>query len=103
MNPIHTPQQFHDWFALIDRSMQHSQEAHFRSHLSRLNEHLDECKGLSDKLEQVDGQVLQMRDAWQGVEDGGRSLQEASEQLLKEKVRIHVKLRDVSLNRDRIA
>jgi conserved oligomeric Golgi complex subunit 3 len=68
--------------------MQHSQEAHFRSHLSRLNEHSDKCKGLSRKLEQVNDQVLQMRDAWQGVEDGGRSLQEASEQLLKEKVKV---------------
>ena len=68
--------------------MQHSQEAHFRSHLSQLNEHSDKCKGLSRKLEQVNDQVLQMRDAWQGVEDGGRSLQEASEQLLKEKVKV---------------
>jgi hypothetical protein len=41
---------------------------------------------MSGQLDNVDAQVLQMLSAWKGVEDGGRSLQEASEKLLEEKV-----------------
>jgi hypothetical protein len=41
---------------------------------------------MSGQLDNVDAQVLQMLSAWKGVEGGGRSLQEASEKLLEEKV-----------------
>lgn len=88
VNPIHTPQQFHDWFALIERSIQHSQESHFRTHLSQLTSHLDKFQDLNETLDRVDGQVIQMLSAWKSVEDGGRSLQEASEQLVEEKNRL---------------
>ncbi|KAG8800330.1 Golgi transport complex subunit 3, partial [Serendipita sp. 399] len=88
VHPIHTPQQFHDWFALIERSIQHSQEAHFRSHLSQLTDQLDKCTELTNKLNHVDDEVVRMLSAWKSIEDGGRSLQEASEQLVDEKNRL---------------
>ncbi|KAG8822151.1 Golgi transport complex subunit 3 [Serendipita sp. 401] len=87
-HPISTPQQFHDWFALIERSIQHSQETHFRSHLSQLTEQLDKCTGLTEKVNRVDDDVIRMLSAWKSIEEGGRSLQEASEQLVDEKNRL---------------
>jgi conserved oligomeric Golgi complex subunit 3 len=86
-HPINTPQQFHDWFTIIEKSIQHSQEAHFRSHLAQLNQYHDKFSLLSEELDQVDNEIVRMLSSWQGVEDGGRSLQQASENLLQEKVR----------------
>ena len=72
--PVQTPQQFYDWFALIDRSVAHSQEAHFRQHLLRVSEHLDMCDRLVGRIDQVDSEVLSMLEKWRGVEEGGKSL-----------------------------
>ncbi|PVF97473.1 Sec34-domain-containing protein [Serendipita vermifera] len=88
IHPINTPQQFHDWFAVIEKSIQHSQEAHFRSHLAQLSQYHDKFSLLSDELDQVDNEIVRMLTSWQGVEDGGRSLQQASEKLLEEKNRL---------------
>jgi len=87
--PVQTPQQFYDWFALIDRSVAHSQEAHFRQHLLRVSEHLDMCDRLVGRIDQVDAEVSSMLDKWRGVEEGGKSLQDASQKLLDERVRPH--------------
>ena len=86
--PVQTPQQFYDWFALIDRSVAHSQEAHFRQHLLRVSEHLDTCDRLVGRIDQVDTEVASMLDKWKSVEEGGKSLQDASQKLLDERVRI---------------
>jgi hypothetical protein len=86
--PVQTPQQFYDWFALIDRSVAHSQEAHFRQHLLRVSEHLDMCDRLVGRIDQVDAEVSSMLDKWRSVEEGGKSLQEASQKLLDERVRL---------------
>lgn len=83
---MQTPQQFYDWFALIDRSVAHSQEAHFRQHLLRVSEHLDMCDRLVSRIDQVDAEVAGMMDAWKSVEEGGKSLQDASQKLLDERV-----------------
>jgi len=83
---IQTPQQFHDWFALIERSIQHSQEAHFRAHLSLVSKHLNKCDDLLADVDEMDNELRGMLAAWRGVEEGGRSLKGASEQLLEEKV-----------------
>jgi hypothetical protein len=83
---VQTPQQFYDWFALIDRSVAHSQEAHFRQHLLRVSEHLDMCDRLVSRIDQVDAEVSGMMDAWKSVEEGGKSLQDASQKLLDERV-----------------
>jgi hypothetical protein len=82
---IQTPQQFHDWFALIERSIQHSQEAHFRAHLSLVSKHLNKCDELLADVDGMDNELRGMLAAWRGVEEGGRSLKGASEQLLEEK------------------
>lgn len=59
---------------------------------------------MSGQLDNVDTQVLQMLSAWKGVEDGGRSLQEASEQLLEEKVNyVHKHLPACLINYNRTA
>lgn len=86
--PIQTPQQFYDWFALIDRSVAHSQEAHFRTHLDGVVDHLETCDKLIQHIDQVDSEVDGMLDGWRGVEAGGKSLKNASEQLLEERASI---------------
>ncbi|KAG6856297.1 hypothetical protein H0H87_005710 [Tephrocybe sp. NHM501043] len=83
--PIQTPQHFYDWFALIDRSVAHSQEAHFRAHVANVSEHLAACDTLVEKIDLVDQEVDGMLDGWKGVEDGGKSLKDASEKLLEER------------------
>jgi len=85
--PVQTPEQFYDWFALIDRSVAHSQEAHFRQHLLRVSEHLDMCDRLVTRVDQVEAEVSSMLDKWRGVEESGKSLQDASQKLLGERVR----------------
>jgi hypothetical protein len=90
---VQTPQQFYDWFALIDRSVAHSQEAHFRQHLLRVSEHLDMCDRLVSRIDQVDAEVSGMMDAWKSVEEGGKSLQDASQKLLDERVSLSTRER----------
>ncbi|KAH9987020.1 Sec34-like family-domain-containing protein [Russula compacta] len=83
--PVQNPEQFYDWFALVDRSVAHSQEAHFRQHLLRVSEHLDMCDRLVGRIDQVDADVASMLDKWRSVEEGGKSLQDASQKLLDER------------------
>jgi conserved oligomeric Golgi complex subunit 3 len=85
--PVQTPQQFYDWLALIDRSVAHSQESHFRAHVASVAEHLETCDRLVEKIDEVDGEVEGMLEGWRGVEEGGRSLKDACERLLEERVR----------------
>jgi hypothetical protein len=84
--PVHTPEQFYDWFSLIDRSVAHSQEAHFRAHVASVAEHLDSCDRLVERIEEVDREVEEMLEGWRSVEEGGRSLKNACERLLEERV-----------------
>lgn len=84
--PVQTPQQFYDWFALIDRSVAHSQESHFRAHVASVAEHLETCDRLIEKIDEVDTDVEGMLEGWRGVEEGGRSLKDACERLLQERV-----------------
>ncbi|KAF7376406.1 Sec34-domain-containing protein [Mycena sanguinolenta] len=86
--PVQTPQQFYDWFALIDRSVAHSQEAHFRAHVASVTEHLDTCDRLVERIDEVDAEVDGMLEGWRGVEEGGKSLKDACERLLEERDRL---------------
>ncbi|KAG8864493.1 Golgi transport complex subunit 3 [Tulasnella sp. 330] len=86
--PITTPQQFHDWFALIDKSISHSQEAHFRQHLDSVSGHLSTCDTLLERAMEVDTDVERMMVDWAGVEEGGQSLQGACERMLEERDRL---------------
>ena len=84
--PIQTPQQFYDWFALIDRSVTHSQEAHIRAHLGTVSDHLETCDRLVHRIDEIDQEVEDMLQGWRSVEESGRSLKDACEQLLQERV-----------------
>ncbi|EPQ56850.1 Sec34-domain-containing protein [Gloeophyllum trabeum ATCC 11539] len=86
--PITTPQQFYDWFALVDRSVAHAQEAHFRAHLAQLGEHLQTCDRLLARVGEVEDEVEGMLGEWRSVEEGGRSLKEACERLLEDRDRL---------------
>jgi hypothetical protein len=83
---VQTPQQFYDWFSLIDRSVAHSQEAHFRAHVASVAQQLESCDKLIDGIDEVDREVGEMLEGWRGVEEGGRSLKNACERLLEERV-----------------
>ena len=74
--PIQTPQQFYDWFSLIDRSVAHSQEAHFRAHLSSVAEHLETCDKLVLWIDEIDGEVERMLKAWKSVEEVKQALRD---------------------------
>lgn len=84
--PIATPQQFHDWFAAVDRSVAHSQEAHFRVHLATVATHRETCDALLATVGDVEADVASMIEEWRSVEQGGRSLKDACERLLEERV-----------------
>ena len=84
--PVQTPQQFYDWFSLIDRSVAHSQEAHFRAHVAGVAGHLESCDSLVERIEEVDKEIEGMLEGWRGVEEGGRNLKNACEKLLQERV-----------------
>ncbi|KIK59715.1 hypothetical protein GYMLUDRAFT_44148 [Collybiopsis luxurians FD-317 M1] len=83
--PLHTPQQFYDWHALISRSVTHAQESHFRAHLDSVSSHIEACDLLISQIDLVHSEVTSMHSQWQGVEDSGRSLKESSEGLLIER------------------
>lgn len=85
-HPILTPQQFYDWLALIDRSVAHSQESHFRAHVADVAEHLEACDRLVDVIDGVEREVDGMMQGWVGVEESGKSLKDACERLLDERV-----------------
>ncbi|KZV93433.1 Sec34-domain-containing protein [Exidia glandulosa HHB12029] len=85
--PIATPQQFHDWFAAVDRSVAHSQEAHFRVHLATVAAHRETCDALLTTVGEVEADVASMLEEWRSVEQGGRSLKDACERLLEERDR----------------
>jgi hypothetical protein len=84
--PVHTAQQFYDWFALVERALAHGQEAHFRAHLARVSAHLDTCAALVHAVDVVDGKVNGMLGEWEAVERGGKNLEDACEKLLRERV-----------------
>ena len=84
--PIQSTQEFYDWFSIIERSVTHSQEAHYREYLEMVDGHLGECAFLADGVDGVDREVGEMLESWRGVEAGGRNLKEAYEALLDERV-----------------
>ncbi|THV06633.1 hypothetical protein K435DRAFT_743062 [Dendrothele bispora CBS 962.96] len=53
-HPLHTPQQFYDWFAQIDRSAAHATDAHFRAHLEDVQARVETCDVLIGKIDEVE-------------------------------------------------
>ncbi|KXN91833.1 Conserved oligomeric Golgi complex subunit 3 [Leucoagaricus sp. SymC.cos] len=86
--PVQSPEQFYDWFALIDRSVAHSQEAHFRAHVASLMEHLEVCEGLIKRIDEVDGMLGEMYEEWWRVEENGRVVKEGCERVVEERDRL---------------
>ncbi|KAG0700811.1 Sec34-like family-domain-containing protein [Suillus ampliporus] len=86
--PVQTPQQFYDWFAQIDRSVAHSQEAHFRAHVAVVSEHLNTADTLIERIDEVDRDVGGLLEGWRSVEEGGKNLKDACERLLEERDRL---------------
>jgi hypothetical protein len=84
--PIQTPQQFYDWFALIDQSVARSQESHFHAHLETVTSHVEMCDAVLERIELLEKEVTDMLEGWRGVEESGKSLKDACERLLVEKV-----------------
>ncbi|KAL4078302.1 Sec34-like family-domain-containing protein [Scleroderma yunnanense] len=84
-HPIQTPQQFYDWFAQIDRSVAHSQEAHFRAHVAIIAEHLDTADMLLERINEIERNVDGMLEGWRNVERSGKNIKDACEQLLEER------------------
>ena len=84
--PIQTPQQFYDWFTLIDQSVARSQESHFHAHLETVTSHVEMCDNILERIELLEREVTDMLEGWRGVEEGGKSLKDACERLLVEKV-----------------
>jgi len=84
--PVQTPQQFYDWFAQIDRSVAHSQEAHFRAHVAMVSEYLNTADTLLERIDEVDREVGGLLEGWRSVEEGGKNLKDACERLLEERV-----------------
>jgi conserved oligomeric Golgi complex subunit 3 len=66
----------------------HSQESHFHTHLESVSGHLEMCDSILERIELLDREVGDMLDGWRGVEEGGKSLKDACERLLEEKVRL---------------
>ncbi|KAG1832391.1 Sec34-like family-domain-containing protein [Suillus variegatus] len=86
--PVQTPQQFYDWFAQIDKSVAHSQEAHFRAHVAVVSEHLNTADTLIERIDEVDREVSGLLEGWRSVEEGGKNLKDACERLLEERDRL---------------
>ncbi|KAG2154342.1 Sec34-like family-domain-containing protein [Suillus bovinus] len=86
--PVQTPQQFYDWFAQIDKSVAHSQEAHFRAHVAVVSEHLNTADTLIERIDEIEREVGGLLEGWRSVEDGGKNLKDACERLLEERDRL---------------
>ena len=71
----------------MDREIAHSQEAHFRAHVASVAKHLAACDSLVEKIDDVDKEVEGMLEGWRTAEEGGKSLKDACERLLEERVR----------------
>ncbi|KAF9445796.1 hypothetical protein P691DRAFT_805193 [Macrolepiota fuliginosa MF-IS2] len=87
-SPVQSPEQFYDWFTLIDRSVAHSQEAHFRAHVASLMEHLEVCEGLIKRIGEVDNMLGEMYEEWWRVEENGRVVKEGCERVVEERDRL---------------
>ena len=84
--PIETPQQFHDWFTRVERSMEREQEDIYRQHLAELDQHLGACEGVLEQLDDARGLLSEMEANYRFVEENSRALQLACETMLDEQV-----------------
>lgn len=84
--PIETPEQFHDWFAAVERSIVHSQDAHFHAHLENVTQYRLMCETLLQTINDLESDLDSIFVEWRRVEENGHSLKDACERLLQERV-----------------
>lgn len=60
--------------------------------------HLDTCDSVLERIELLDREVGDMLEGWRGVEEGGKSLKDACERLLEEKVCLQALVLQLLLN-----
>ncbi|KZO98766.1 hypothetical protein CALVIDRAFT_561710 [Calocera viscosa TUFC12733] len=66
--PFTTAVALNDYLDLINASIEHEQEAHYRSFLRELDEYIDTCNTVSERLESVNSDVQSMLESWRAVE-----------------------------------
>lgn len=84
--PIQTNQQLYEWFSQVERDVVHSQEAKFRDYLNKVSGHMNTCDELMTTIDSVEEDVINMLGWWRQVEEGGKSMQDACQLLLAERV-----------------
>ncbi|BGO94181.1 hypothetical protein NBRC10512_001341 [Rhodotorula toruloides] len=82
--PISTAQQFHDWFSLVESSLERSQESIYVDHLSELVSHLETCDNVLAALDESRGLLSEMEANYRYVDENSRALQMACETMLEE-------------------
>ncbi|KAK4705484.1 conserved oligomeric Golgi complex subunit 3, partial [Phenoliferia sp. Uapishka_3] len=82
--PIETTQQFHDWFARVEQSIEREQEEIYRTHLAELDDYIDNCDQVLEQLDDSRGLLSEMEANYRFVEDNSRALQLACENMLDE-------------------
>lgn len=86
--PIETPQQFMDWYATVEASMESEQEEVFRSYQTEVDAYIDSCTEAMEMLEDSRGLIKEMEANYRYVEENSRALQMACETMLDEQVNI---------------
>lgn len=84
--PIETTQQFHDWFARVEHSMEKEQGEIYRTHIDELEEYIDSCDDVLEQLDDARGLLNEMEANYRYVEDNSKALQTACETMLDEQV-----------------
>ncbi|KAF8342284.1 Sec34-like family-domain-containing protein [Cantharellus anzutake] len=97
-HPIATPQQFYDWFAVVEQTISHSQEAHFRNHLETVQQQLARCEAMRNSVIEINDLVQGMLSDWRNVEEGAENLQAACERLLEERDRLIQVTEEISVH-----
>ncbi|GAA5929054.1 Golgi transport complex subunit COG3 [Sporobolomyces koalae] len=83
-HPVDTIQHFHDWFAQVERDLEHSQEQVYRQYLAELDAHLATCDAVLEGLDESRGLLSEMEANYRYVEENSRALQLACETMLDE-------------------
>lgn len=87
--PIETTQQFHDWFARVENSMEKEQGEIYRTHIDELEEYIDSCDDVLEQLDDARGLLNEMEANYRYVEENSKALQTACETMLDEQVCIN--------------
>ncbi|GAA6017621.1 hypothetical protein JCM11491_005304 [Sporobolomyces phaffii] len=82
--PVESMQQFHDWFAAVETSLEHSQERVYREYLDHLESHLATCDAVLEGLDESRGLLSEMEANYSYVEENSHALQLACETMLDE-------------------